>query len=127
MPRWPASNSSSQKNVVTTPRRETDGAFAVLSEPTGVATGNKRGDPALVKARAAVLRNAGERLTIEDIDIDDLGPHAVRGAVAAELLNEKTLRGSNMGSNPFRLDDINKAFDDMLSGSIARSVIIFDG
>jgi S-(hydroxymethyl)glutathione dehydrogenase/alcohol dehydrogenase len=71
---------------------------------------------------------------------------------AAELLNEKTLRGSNMGSNNFRvdmpalvdrymegtlpldamiskrvrLDDINEAFDDMLSGSVARSVIIFD-
>lgn len=71
---------------------------------------------------------------------------------ASELLMEKTLRGSNMGSNRFRvdmpdlverymagslplddmitarvgLDDINSAFDNMLNGSVARSVIVFD-
>ena len=71
---------------------------------------------------------------------------------AAELLYEKSLRGSNMGSNRFRvdmpvlverymagllpldemiskrvaLDDINEAFDDMKSGAVARSVIVFD-
>jgi len=71
---------------------------------------------------------------------------------ASELLYEKTLRGSNMGSNRFRvdmpslvdrylggtlpldemitkriaLDDINDAFDDMLGGRVTRSVIVFD-
>ena len=71
---------------------------------------------------------------------------------ASELLYEKTLRGSNMGSNHFRvdmpnlvdrylagtlplddmitnrvgLDQINDAFDDMLAGRVARSVIVFD-
>jgi S-(hydroxymethyl)glutathione dehydrogenase/alcohol dehydrogenase len=70
---------------------------------------------------------------------------------ASELLYEKTLRGSNMGSNRFRVDiprlvdfyldgrlhldelvskrvrleDINEAFADMKTGSVARSVIIF--
>ncbi len=69
-----------------------------------------------------------------------------------ELLNEKTLTGSNMGSNQFRtdmprfidmylqgrlmldemvsktiaLDDINEGFEDMKSGNVARSVITFD-
>jgi S-(hydroxymethyl)glutathione dehydrogenase/alcohol dehydrogenase len=69
-----------------------------------------------------------------------------------ELLAEKTLTGSNMGSNQFRtdmprfvemymdgrlmldemisetitLDDINEAFDDMKAGNVARSVIVFD-
>jgi len=72
---------------------------------------------------------------------------------ASDLLYEKTLRGSNMGSNRFRVDvpslverylagslpldemitkrigleDINEAFDDMLSGRVSRSVIVFDG
>ena len=71
---------------------------------------------------------------------------------ASELLMEKTLQGSNMGSNRFRvdmpnlvdrycngqlplddmiskrvsLDQINEAFDDMKSGKVARSVIVFD-
>ena len=72
---------------------------------------------------------------------------------ASDLLYEKTLRGSNMGSNRFRvdmpslverylagtlpldemitkritLDEINEAFDDMLAGRVSRSVIVFDG
>ncbi len=71
---------------------------------------------------------------------------------AAELLNEKTLRGSNMGSNRFRidmpalvdrylegllpldtmisrrigLDELDEAFDEMRAGRLARSVIVFD-
>lgn len=71
---------------------------------------------------------------------------------ASELLYEKTLRGSNMGSNRFRvdmprlvdfymdgrlhldeliskrvsLDDINEAFADMKTGQVARSVIVFE-
>ncbi len=71
---------------------------------------------------------------------------------ASELLMEKTLQGSNMGSNRFRVDmprlvefyldgklhldeliskridlsDINKAFDEMKSGSVTRSVITFE-
>ncbi len=70
---------------------------------------------------------------------------------ASELLYEKTLTGSNMGSNRFRidmprlvefhldgrlklddmisrridLDDINDAFDEMRAGHVARSVIVF--
>ncbi len=69
-----------------------------------------------------------------------------------ELLSEKTLTGSNMGSNQFRtdmprfvdmyldgrlmldemvsahikLEDINAGFDEMKKGSVARSVIMFD-
>jgi len=71
---------------------------------------------------------------------------------AADLLNDKTLRGSNMGSNHFRVDmprfvefylsgqlkldemisrripleQINEAFDEMKRGEVARSVIVFD-
>jgi S-(hydroxymethyl)glutathione dehydrogenase/alcohol dehydrogenase len=70
---------------------------------------------------------------------------------ASELLYEKTLQGSNMGSNRFRvdmprlvdfyldgrlhldelvakriaIDEINDAFAEMRTGVIARSVIIF--
>lgn len=69
-----------------------------------------------------------------------------------DLLREKTLTGSNMGSNQFRtdmprfvemyldgrllldemvsktigLEDINRGFDDMKAGSVARSVITFE-
>jgi S-(hydroxymethyl)glutathione dehydrogenase/alcohol dehydrogenase len=69
-----------------------------------------------------------------------------------ELLMEKRLQGSNMGSNRFRVDmpryidlylqgrlkldelvsqrialeDINQGFEDLKSGSVARSVIVFD-
>lgn len=69
-----------------------------------------------------------------------------------DLISEKTLTGSNMGSNQFRtdmprfidmymdgrlnldamvakhihLDDINEGFDEMKSGSETRSVIVFD-
>ena len=71
---------------------------------------------------------------------------------ADDLLNDKTLRGSNMGSNHFRVDmprfvdfylsgklklddmisrripieGINEAFDEMQAGAVARSVIVFD-
>ena len=71
---------------------------------------------------------------------------------AEALLMEKTLTGSNMGSNRFRedmpqlvefylggrlhlddmvtarvgLDDINEAFAAMSAGEVARSVIVFD-
>jgi len=71
---------------------------------------------------------------------------------ASELIYEKTLQGSNMGSNQFRvdmpmlvdrymngllplddmiarrigLDDINDAFDELRSGTLARSVVVFD-
>ncbi|MEZ5228357.1 MAG: zinc-binding dehydrogenase [Acidimicrobiales bacterium] len=69
-----------------------------------------------------------------------------------ELLSEKTLTGSNMGSNQFRtdmprfvdmyldgrlmldemvsahikLEDINEGFEEMKKGNVARSVIMFD-
>jgi S-(hydroxymethyl)glutathione dehydrogenase/alcohol dehydrogenase len=69
-----------------------------------------------------------------------------------ELLMEKRLQGSNMGSNRFRVDmpryidlylqgrlkldelvsqrialeDVNEGFEAMKSGSVARSVIVFD-
>jgi S-(hydroxymethyl)glutathione dehydrogenase/alcohol dehydrogenase len=71
---------------------------------------------------------------------------------ADDLLNDKTLKGSNMGSNHFRVDmpryvdfylngklklddmisrriglaDINEAFDEMQAGALSRSVIVFD-
>jgi S-(hydroxymethyl)glutathione dehydrogenase/alcohol dehydrogenase len=71
---------------------------------------------------------------------------------AADLLNDKKLQGSNMGSNHFRvdmprfvdfyldgklklddmisrrirLDQINEAFDEMKRGEVARSVIVFE-
>ncbi len=70
----------------------------------------------------------------------------------ADLLSEKTLRGSNMGSNQFMvdmpnlvdrymrgvlpldamiskrvgLDQINQAFDDMKTGTVARTMIVFE-
>ena len=70
----------------------------------------------------------------------------------ADLLDDKVLRGSNMGSNRFRVDmprfadfylegrlklddmisrripieGINEAFDDMKAGEVARSVVVFD-
>ena len=70
----------------------------------------------------------------------------------ADLLSEKTLTGSNMGSNQFRtdmprfvdmyldgrlmldemiskhikLEDINDGFEEMKTGNVARSVITFD-
>jgi S-(hydroxymethyl)glutathione dehydrogenase/alcohol dehydrogenase len=70
----------------------------------------------------------------------------------ADLINDKTLKGSNMGSNHFRVDmprfvdfylsgklklddmisrrikieQINEAFDEMKRGEVARSVIVFD-
>ena len=71
---------------------------------------------------------------------------------AAELINDKCLRGSNMGSNRFRVDmpryvdfylrgqlkldeliskrialeNINEGFEEMRRGEVARSVIVFD-
>ena len=71
----------------------------------------------------------------------------------ADLLDDKVLRGSNMGSNRFRVDmpryvefyldgklklddmisrrigleKINEAFDEMKAGAVARSVIVFGG
>lgn len=71
---------------------------------------------------------------------------------AAELIFDKTLQGSNMGSNRFRVDmpayvdfylrgqlkldemisrrialeQINEAFDEMRNGTVARSVVVFD-
>lgn len=71
---------------------------------------------------------------------------------ADRLLSDRTLKGSNMGSNHFRVDmprfvdfylngklklddmisrriglaDINEAFDEMQAGAVSRSVIVFD-
>ena len=71
---------------------------------------------------------------------------------ASALLSDKKLQGSNMGSNRFRrdmpryvefyldgklhldemvsrrikLEEINDAFDEMKTGAVARSVIVFD-
>ncbi len=71
---------------------------------------------------------------------------------AADLINDKRLQGSNMGSNRFRVDmpryvdfylrgqlkldemisrrialeQINEAFDEMRQGKVARSVVVFD-
>jgi S-(hydroxymethyl)glutathione dehydrogenase/alcohol dehydrogenase len=71
----------------------------------------------------------------------------------ADLLDDKKLMGSNMGSNHFRVDmpnfvefylngklklddmisqripleGINEAFEEMKRGEVARSVIVFDG
>ncbi len=94
-----------------------------------------------------MLRNGGQATVIGMIPtgtkIEVLG---------SELLYEKTLTGSNMGSNQFRtdmpryiemyldgrlhldemvsktitLDEINDGFEDMKTGNVARSVILFD-
>ena len=94
-----------------------------------------------------MLRNGGQATVIGMIpvgtSIEVHGP---------ELLYEKKLTGSNMGSNQFRtdmprfvdmyldgrlkldemvskhitLDDINDGFEEMKSGNVARSVIVFD-
>ena len=95
----------------------------------------------------AMLRSGGQATVIGMIPvgtrIEIHGP---------ELLSEKTLTGSNMGSNQFRtdmpryidmyldgrlhldemvsktitLEQINDGFDDMKAGNVARSVILFD-
>jgi S-(hydroxymethyl)glutathione dehydrogenase/alcohol dehydrogenase len=94
-----------------------------------------------------MLRNGGQATVIGMIPvgtkIEIHGP---------ELLFEKTLTGSNMGSNQFRtdmprfiemyldgrlhldemvsarigLDDINDGFEEMKAGNVARSVVVFD-
>ena len=94
-----------------------------------------------------MLRNGGQATVIGMIPVGTTvelhGP---------ELLSEKTLTGSNMGSNQFRtdmprfvdmyldgrlmldemvsahikLEDINAGFDEMKKGHVARSVIMFD-
>ena len=88
-----------------------------------------------------------------DAVIIGMVPHGESVSVDGyDLLSGKTLRGSNMGNNRFRvdmpilvdrymngllplddmiskrvgLDDINEAFADMKSGAVARSVIVFD-
>ncbi len=93
-----------------------------------------------------MLRSGGQATVIGMIPVGTMVEiHGV------EFLNEKTLTGSNMGSNQFRtdmprfvemylngtllldemvsktieLEDINAGFEDMKSGSVARSVIQF--
>lgn len=94
-----------------------------------------------------MLRSGGQATVIGMIPVGTMveihGP---------ELLMEKTLTGSNMGSNQFRtdmpryiemyldgrlmldemvsktisLDEINEGFDEMKAGHVARSVVVFD-
>jgi S-(hydroxymethyl)glutathione dehydrogenase/alcohol dehydrogenase len=94
-----------------------------------------------------MLRNGGQATVIGMIPVG-----TVIEVHGPELLYEKTLTGSNMGSNQFRtdmpryvdmylggrlhldemvsqtigLDQINSGFDDMKAGNVARSVISFD-
>ena len=94
-----------------------------------------------------MLRSGGQATVIGMIPVGTM--IEVHGV---ELLSEKTLTGSNMGSNQFRtdmprfvdmylsgrlhldemvsktigLDEINQGFDDMKAGTVARSVIAFD-
>jgi len=94
-----------------------------------------------------MLRNGGQATVIGMIPVGTM--IEVHGV---ELLYEKTLTGSNMGSNQFRtdmpryvdmhldgrlhldemvsktigLDEINQGFEDMKAGTVARSVITFD-
>jgi S-(hydroxymethyl)glutathione dehydrogenase / alcohol dehydrogenase len=94
-----------------------------------------------------MLRNGGTAVVIGMIPVGDMV--SINGF---DLLYEKTLTGSNMGSNRFRvdmpryidlylqgrlkldelvsrtirLDEINDGFDAMKEGSVARSVILFD-
>jgi S-(hydroxymethyl)glutathione dehydrogenase/alcohol dehydrogenase len=94
-----------------------------------------------------MLRNGGQATVIGMIPVGT--KIEVHGP---DLLYEKTLTGSNMGSNQFRtdmprfvdmyltgrlhldemvskrirLDEINGGFEDMKSGNVARSVIVFD-
>ena len=94
-----------------------------------------------------MLRRGGQATVIGMIPIGtQIEVHGV------ELLYEKTLTGSNMGSNQFRtdmpryvdmylsgrlmldemvskrisLEQINEGFEDMKQGNVARSVIMFD-
>ncbi len=94
-----------------------------------------------------MLRNGGQATVI------GLIPDGVMVEIhGVDLIYEKTLTGSNMGSNQFRtdmprfidmyldgrlmldemvsqsisLDEINSGFDDMKAGSVARTVIEFD-
>ncbi len=95
----------------------------------------------------AMLRNGGQATVIGLIPVG-----TVVEVHGVELVNEKKLTGSNMGSNQFRtdmprfvemyldgrlkldemvskkivLEQINDGFDDMQSGTVARSVVIFD-
>lgn len=94
-----------------------------------------------------MLRRSGVATIIGMVPVGDM--IEIHGA---DLLNDKRLQGSNMGSNRFRVDmpryvdfyltgklrlddmiskrvslqDINQAFDEMKGGEIARSVIVFD-
>ncbi len=94
-----------------------------------------------------MLRSGGQATIIGMIPVGTM--IEVHGV---EFLSEKTLAGSNMGSNQFRtdmprfvemyldgrlmldemvsktitLDEINEGFEDMKTGNIARSVITFD-
>jgi S-(hydroxymethyl)glutathione dehydrogenase/alcohol dehydrogenase len=95
-----------------------------------------------------MVRNGGQATVIGMIPVGTMVE--VHGA---DLLMEKTLTGSNMGSNQFRtdmprfidmyldgrllldemvsrrvaLEAVNEAFDEMQAGNVARSVIVFDG
>lgn len=94
-----------------------------------------------------MLRNGGQATVIGMIPVGT--KVEIHGP---DLLSEKTLTGSNMGSNQFRtdmprfvdmyldgrlmldemvskhikLDDINAGFEEMKTGTVARSVIMFD-
>lgn len=128
----------------------TDDAIAIVRDITNAGVHHAFeavGTKATAEQCFKMLRNGGQATIIGMIpvgtNIEVHGP---------EFLNEKTLTGSNMGSNQFRtdmprfvdmyldgrlrldemvsqkidLEDINDGFDQMKLGGIARSVIMFD-
>jgi S-(hydroxymethyl)glutathione dehydrogenase/alcohol dehydrogenase len=119
-----------------------------LTEETGVdyafeAIGSAR----TAEMAFALVRNGGTAVVIGLIPIGQMV-----GIPGFELIYEKKIQGSNMGSNRFRvdvpryvqmyldgrlnlddmvtnrfaLDDINSGFDEMRTGRVARNLILFD-
>ncbi|MEZ5340104.1 MAG: Zn-dependent alcohol dehydrogenase [Acidimicrobiales bacterium] len=128
----------------------TDDPVAAVQELTGGGVHNSFeavGMKVTAEQSFKMLRRGGQATIIGMIPVGtNIEIHGV------ELLDEKKLTGSNMGSNQFRtdmprfvdmyldgrlmldemisktikLEDINQGFEDMKSGNVARSVIAFD-
>ena len=130
---------ASEGDVVAQVKELTDGGVHYSFEAVGM--------KATAEQAFNMLRSGGQATVIGMIPVGTkVEIHGV------DLLSEKTLAGSNMGSNQFRtdmprfvdmyldgrllldemvantirLEDINAGFDDMKTGTMARSIIAFD-
>ena len=142
---WNSPSSSAPRTSSTRRRRP----VAAVKELTGGGVDFVRGDRDEGDCRA-VVQHAAQRGQATVIGMIPVGTRIeIHGP---ELLSEKKLPGSKMGSNQFRtdmprfvdmyldgrlhldemvsktitLEQINDGFDDMKAGTVARSVILFD-